>query len=742
MNWLAGLFSIGINITNDSGVPDAARRGPGGPSDAQLSAAARAQRVLAYRSAANAGAKYKPNAEDKELIGIQDAVLFWASESGVDNSTDDAGNSGIHLSVFDTSTRADSAQIKLLNDSGITQYVVAAAIKAKPIIRMSGDQGFTHDAFVDYQDIFLSGENTYEFGNNFIVTKAQVEQLADFYAKTLGVIVGNSAAIRAKHIYSVTIPGRCWWFEPGEWYTLQVGGAGQREYIDAVVECYGVQVEAGADGLGATRVDFREVEQNWVKDSNAVARFLATGDPRWKPNNFGRVVVAARDYMGTADYYCDGTADQTEIQAAIDYLANAFGGGLVELTEGQFNVTAAIELSHDNMILSGHGKKTIVDKNCNDYAIEIVGTSGTHIMNTTISNIAIQRNAADTNGKSLIYLNYCDSIKILDSFFNGTFDASTGSGFIVDAMSVLGLNIYECIISNCKFKNSNYPATRIENDTGIVTARDKNKILNCDFIECVMACFLESHGCTVANCGIKSCLLGIGINAKECVIANNVFNDVGPFDFTSEYVSISIYASADKTIVTGNTTVNCGNLMLNGSCEDVGAVPAIDPEVANTLTQCTYATSAAQAYSGSNSFLLTKTVAAGTAATAYLTDNANTNDLHGLYAGQEYRFGAWIYIPAGGMTGAELTLVVRDYVAAWEEAAQACALTYDAWQYVEVTKTLRAGSIGATFGFAIASTAANTETAYTDNLRLTPMGTGNLHNQNFYDAGTNTYTGV
>lgn len=206
-------------------------------------------------------------------------------------------------------------------------------------------------------------------------------------------------------------------------------------------------------------------------------------------------------------------------------------------------------------------------------------------------------------------------------------------------------------------------------------------------------------------------------------------------------ILVGISSNGTGNIVTGNRLLDNGSLIDYGICESVNPPAAID-EASNTLTQCTYARSDVQEYEGSYSYLLTKTVAAGTAATAYLTDNANTNDLHGLYASQEYRFGAWVYIPSAGMLGSELTLVIRDYVAAWEETAVACATTYDAWQYVEVTKTLRAGSIGATFGFAIASAAANAETAYTDNLRLTPMGTGNLHNQNFYDAGTSTYTGV
>jgi parallel beta-helix repeat protein len=723
MDWLTGLLSIGININYDSGNRTVTRgRGEGG-TDAQRAAAERARAIGGYRRSTNAGTKYKPNAEDKELIGVTDAILFWASESGVDNSTDDAGNSGLHLTLFDTTTRADSAQIKLLNDSGSTQYVVAAAIKAKPIIRMSGDQGFTHDAFIDYQDIFLSGENTFEFGNNFIVTKAQLEQLADYYAKALGTIA--TAGPKAKHIYAVSIPGRGWHYEPGEFYTLQVGGAGQREYIDSVVECYDVTVDAGAGELGTTNIAFREVEQNWVKDSNAIARFLATGDPRWKPNNFGRVVVAAKDYLGVADYYCDGTADQTEIQAAIDYLANAFGGGQVRLTEGQFNIAAAIELK-TNIILQGAGPETILEKNCNDYAIKTTGAEGTEKIGIELSSLRVTRNAADTNDKDLVYIPYSE-IKI----DNITVDNCYGDA---------GIELYyahNSVVANCVAEsNSTWGISCRGNAIKIIhnIARDNSHT--------GIGAGSSNSGLLISgNTILRNKYFGLTIGGDRGTAIDNVIEENCWSDPASSVRAGLEVASGTGNGITDNYLKDNGTFIARSDCESA-TPPAIRGEVANTLTQCTLVQSAAQAYEDSNSYLLTKTVAAGTASTAYLTDSAATNDLHGLYAGQEYRFGAWVYIPAGGMLGSELTLVIRDYVAAWEEQAQACALTYDAWQYVEVTKTLRAGSIGATFGFAIASAAANAETAYTDNLRLTPMGTGNLHNQNFYDAGTNTYTGV
>lgn len=55
-----------------------------------------------------------------------------------------------------------------------------------------------------------------------------------------------------------------------------------------------------------------------------------------------------------ADYVCDGIADQIEIQAAID-AANAASGGIVQLSTGQFNISAPLTL-HPRVTLRGmHG---------------------------------------------------------------------------------------------------------------------------------------------------------------------------------------------------------------------------------------------------------------------------------------------------------------------------------------------------------------------------------------------------
>ena len=55
-------------------------------------------------------------------------------------------------------------------------------------------------------------------------------------------------------------------------------------------------------------------------------------------------IIAANDSLDKsfADYVCDGTADQVEIQAAIDALDAGNVGGRIILLEGTYNIAASI----------------------------------------------------------------------------------------------------------------------------------------------------------------------------------------------------------------------------------------------------------------------------------------------------------------------------------------------------------------------------------------------------------------
>ena len=92
--------------------------------------------------------------------------------------------------------------------------------------------------------------------------------------------------------------------------------------------------------------DFSVLAGDWLKEDASKAGFVVAASD------------ASNESKARADYICDGTADDVEIQAAIDSLPAV--GGKVYLTEGTFNTVAKILLP-DNTWLQGSGFSTVID---------------------------------------------------------------------------------------------------------------------------------------------------------------------------------------------------------------------------------------------------------------------------------------------------------------------------------------------------------------------------------------------
>jgi hypothetical protein len=404
--------------------------------------------------------KYKPNNKSIEIIGLVSATFT--------HLTTDAVPGSLTLTTFDTDSRADSAQILLTNSTGVSRVIIAAWIRGKPVTRLSDGRGtraeggvassgkgvasgarggFLHDKFVDYESIAKNGEQTFETGNNFVVTAAQVNKLADYYWKL------NKTP---KHIYTLSLTGFQSWYEPGEWYTLQIGGAGGAEYIDSTVECFDVRCSLAVGGAPSTSIAFREVEENWKFDSNDVARQIASGSFSRRPNQ-NVVTVAAQYYSGYADYYCDGTEDQTEINNAATYLSQV-GGGIIHLSKGDFNITSSITLT-SGIHLEGEGEASNITPatSGNDIiycssttSVTITGlslTNGSIFLNDCIS--AVVDNCRLFGAANIYNADGCDDSIISNNIIDGL-GVSAGGLFAYGAISLCGERV---IIKNNIIRN-------------------------------------------------------------------------------------------------------------------------------------------------------------------------------------------------------------------------------------------------------------------------------------------------
>ena len=261
-----------------------------------------------------------------KVLGITSPILSITKYSP--NST------GFTQTIFDTTSKADSARILLTNSSGNEITLYNAQLWGIPTVMLCGDNGRIHDAFVDYEDIEKHGEELFEFGNEDVVTKAQLESLADYWWKY------NR---NLKHVYHINYPGELHWLQPGDWVRLDFGAVGEPEYIDSIAEVYDVQIDRTPQSGGRTNLVCIEVEEAWKKDSNAISRTMANSGLYNITPASNYVFIASSTGASGANVYCDGTADEVQINAVIVVLSN-IGGGIVHLGPGTFKMAAAIAI--------------------------------------------------------------------------------------------------------------------------------------------------------------------------------------------------------------------------------------------------------------------------------------------------------------------------------------------------------------------------------------------------------------
>lgn len=708
---------------------------------------------LPYTPPAAETTKVHFNAQDTEIIGILEADLI--------HLTTTSGGVGGELTetVFDTTTHADGAIIKLTNATGVSKTITHCSIRGRLVARLSGKLGLLHDAFSDYERIAVDGERLFELANNYIVTAAQVRQIADYSWKFH----------RAKrHIYTIDMPGTWHWICPGEVYTLQVGGVGQKEYIDSVCVCKDVQESRGVNSLGQTTIALQELYQNWVFDSNALSRFIARGCPGGV-KSFPYAVVASQYDPGAADYYCDGTADDVQIQAANDYLVGTYGGGAILLRRGTYNLAATVSLG-SNISLGGEGAASILKKNGNFYAISAIGTSGAHLENVTIRDLTVTRDAADTNEVALVVISAADNsgmerCSIVDGYDGGLDLGTCDSGYVqncdfVDCRS-FPIRLTATTNSRCFGNSIRSTGTVLLPITGAINISScsdtivSNNSIGPLYSSLIMwVVYVQNTGTGVkivgntisdvhdVDDGLSQCGVGIYLaNADNCLIEQNSIRDVyatGPNTVKGSAIVLSAASPPDGVTVIGNSCRDNGNLIDRGNCESA-TPPYLTGETDDNNDNCTFARDATFAHAGTYGYKFVKTNAAGTAARTRFHNHtdAAAADMAGLVAGCSYTLSAWVYIPsASGILGSEITFELDDEDSA--ATTQAAANTYDAWQLVSVTRTLGASATGVEVAIAAAAAAALNEYFQVDDIRVRPDGTHNEHSSNYSDAGTGT----
>jgi hypothetical protein len=283
-------------------------------------------------------------------------------------------------------------------------------------------------------------------------------------------------------------------------------------------------------------------------------------------------VVAASDSLDTehADYVCDGTDDQVEINAAIAALPTA--GGRVLLLEGTFNITGQIQ-PKANTTLMGQGQGTILK------AASTISSSLYMIYINQVDHVEISRMQFDGNDTSghgqevigVFVKNDSDYLLINHCYFYRMKDSVSEDGYgsndyfwidhcVIDDISDDGIDfnyancgmITNCIITNC-------------GDNGIDTERSmrviisNNVIENCGGhgIEWESETYYASARGVIANNTIRN-VSGDGIecnSGQEVTIANNNLYEIsthGIYIGKVAYVGTEDQRYGGRTIIIGN----------------------------------------------------------------------------------------------------------------------------------------------------------------------------------------------
>lgn len=279
------------------------------------------------------------------------------------------------------------------------------------------------------------------------------------------------------------------------------------------------------------------------------------------------LLIAANDSSAKgksmADYVCDGTEDESEINAAIALLTS---GGEVKLLEGTYNITSTINMA-SNIKLSGCGNGTIlkitdsVNAGLNVISIITPGNLSGRKENIIISDLKLYGNKANNSSgtqNGLYIYGDCRNIcidKIMATSFrdNGIYSSGINSQVYIDDLIVTNSTFSEN--TGCGVLHGSNYSGEVENTTQIYS---NNHFLN----NASWGIDLYNLG-DVSNCWAKNNTVG-GIACSKAV-GNKVWYTLSAPTYSgSSHIGINAYTIASSNDVAGyNNGISCGILTGN-----------------------------------------------------------------------------------------------------------------------------------------------------------------------------------
>ncbi len=272
-------------------------------------------------------------------------------------------------------------------------------------------------------------------------------------------------------------------------------------------------------------VDMNRIEQGITNAQEAIDEL----------NKSARFVVGTSTAGWTAadcDYLCNGTADQTEINAAITALPAT--GGEIVILDGTYNITAKIDVTKDNVSIRGNGNATILKRMFNSSVKEGIITL-TSRSGCKIANLQIEGNKTSHN-------DYKNCGIYLDASSSNTVTGNTCNN-----------NFYGIYLINSSNNNTVTGNTCTNNNHGIyLDASSSNTVTGNTCPNNLTSIYLSAsnNNTITGNTCNNNNSYGIHLSSSNNnTITGNTCNNNNTY-------GIELYSSSNNNTVTGNTCTN------------------------------------------------------------------------------------------------------------------------------------------------------------------------------------------
>lgn len=344
--------------------------------------------------------------------------------------------------------------------------------------------------------------------------------------------------------------------------------------------------------LANDKLDANFVSNGYVGIDEVTTTLSDMWSDRGAPPTTITVSSSTSKHMLTADYYCNGTNDQTVIQQAIDALPST--GGKIVLLEGTYNISGTITIyNKKNVTLQGLGRNVIFSATTSTsalYMIKVRSAIGVNIFDIDID--YTNNTSGDGTAIQLYTTNHTviERVKIQNSKGNGIEWYNSNYTRFSD---ISFINVRQCVWDRESNHSSIFSRIVIDTATnGIVLASSStlNKICDCIVRTATDNGIKSDAAYTMINDNIVyGCGVGITANGNCSTVSGNNArdNDTG-ISVNGKMVNVSgntalradgsgnvsSYSSSQYTILMGSSSANClviGNIISGKNYTNNGA---------------------------------------------------------------------------------------------------------------------------------------------------------------------------